>query len=36
MYGVVVGPAIPEPSTLALSSLGLAFLGYLGWRRNRR
>jgi len=33
---VVDPPGVPEPSTIAMASLGLAGLGLLAWRRRRR
>jgi PEP-CTERM motif len=30
------GAAVPEPGTILLMGAGLAGLGYLGWRRNRK
>jgi hypothetical protein len=34
--GVVDGPAVPEPSTWAMMSLGFAGLGFTAFRRSRR
>lgn len=28
--------SVPEPGTILLMGAGLAGLGYLGWRRNRK
>jgi hypothetical protein len=28
------GPAVPEPSTWAMTILGFAGLGFIGWRRT--
>ena len=32
---VVLGPAVPEPSTYAMAAFGLIVLGLYGWRRQR-
>ena len=32
---IVIGPAVPEPSTYALAAIGLLALGFYGWRRKR-
>lgn len=29
-------PEVPEPGTIAMMGAGLAGLGYIAWRRNRK
>ena len=35
-YGTLAVPAVPEPSTWALTLIGFAGVGYLGYRNSRR